>query len=223
MKIPFENIHLIKPNSKFSFLKYGALLYSEIKGLVFYEKYFDKINIENLTDSISKFLIELYNIPINKNNINEYRNKLIKQFNSDTLVLKQNLKGDILDKIIAFEKEYLDYINNLEDFHYIHGDLWEENMIISENYQELIGIVDFDNFGVADNAKDYASLLDFGFDFIKILVDKTKDIIKQKEEFIKRIKINQKLIEYEDLAYILREPKLEHRLNSKLHNLTELL
>ena len=35
--------------------------------------------------------------------------------------------------------------------------------------------------------------------------------------------MNQKLIEYEDLAYILREPKLEHRLTSKLHNLKELL
>lgn len=223
LKIPFENIRLIRPNSNFNCLKYGALLYTEIDGIVFYEKYFEKINIENLTNSISKFLIELYNIPINKNEINEYRNKLIKQFNSDTLVLKQNLKGDILDKINAFEKVYLDYMNNFDDFHYMHGDLWEENMIISENYQELIGIVDFDNFGIADIAKDYASLLDFGFDFINILIDKTKDIIKDREEFIKRIKINQTLIEYEDVAYILRDSKLEHRLSSKLKMLKGLL
>ena len=58
---------------------------------------------------------------------------------------------------------------SFEDFHYIHGDLWEENMIISKDYQDLVGIVDFDNFSLGDISKDYATLLDFGFNFINIL------------------------------------------------------
>jgi aminoglycoside phosphotransferase len=157
--------------------------------LVFYEKYFDKINIEKVTTTISKFLKELYCIPINKDNVQKARNKMKKSFNSDMLTIKKYFGNENIDKINAFENEYLDYLNNFDDFHYTHGDFWQENMIISEDYQDIVGVVDFDNFGLGDIAKDYASLLDFGFDFINILLDKTKDIIQDKENFIKRIKL----------------------------------
>ena len=213
---------IIKPNQNYPFFKYGGLLYIEIKGLVFYEKYFDKINIEKVTTTISKFLKELYCIPINKDEIKNVRNKILKSFNSDMLTIKKYFGNENIDKINTFEKEYLDYINNFDDYHYTHGDFWQENMIISEDYQDIVGVVDFDNFGLYDIAKDYASLLDFGFDFINILIDKTKDIIQDKENFIKRIKIYEKLIELEDVAYILRYENLRGRLNSKLENLKKL-
>lgn len=222
VQFPSNKISLIKPNQNYPFFKYGGLLYIEIKGLVFYEKYFDKINIEKISTTISKFLKELYCIPINKDDIERVRNKMIKSFNSDMLIIKKYFGNENIDKINAFENEYLNYINSFDDFHYTHGDFWQENMIISEDYQDIVGVVDFDNFGLGDIAKDYASLLDFGFDFINVLIDKTKDIIQDKEDFIKRIKIYEKFIELEDVAYILKYENLKGRLNSKLENLKKL-
>jgi len=222
VQFPSNKISLIKPNQNYPFFKYGGLLYIEIKGLVFYEKYFDKINIEKISTTISKFLKELYCIPINKDDIERVRNKMIKSFNSDMLIIKKYFGIENIDKINAFENEYLNYINSFDDFHYTHGDFWQENMIISEDYQDIVGVVDFDNFGLGDIAKDYASLLDFGFDFINVLIDKTKDIIQDKEDFIKRIKIYEKFIELEDVAYILKYENLKGRLNSKLENLKKL-
>ena len=222
VQFPSNKITLIKPNLNYPFFKYGGLLYIEIKGLVFYEKYFDKINIEKVTTTISKFLEELYSIPRNKDDIKKVRDKKLKSFNSDMLIIKKYFGNENIDKINVFENEFLDYINNFDDFHYIHGDFWQENMIISDDYQDLVGVVDFDNLGLGDIAKDYASLLDLGYDFINILIDKTKDIIQDKENFIKRVKIYEKLIELEDVAYILRYENLKGKLNSKLENLKKL-
>lgn len=224
IKIPFNEINLIKPNPNNEFFKFGGLIYIEIEGLIFYEKYFDKINIEKITDSISNFLKELYRIPINENDIKEIRLKNLKKYTKDFKLISNYFKENNIncDRFKNLENEYIDYIHKFEDFHYIHGDLWEENMIISEDYQNLIGVVDFDEFGISDSAKDYASLLDFGFEFIYKLIDKNKDIIKSKEEFIKRIKMYQKLIEIEDFAYILRDKNLFHKLPFKLKNLEKL-
>ena len=222
VKIPDKGIELIKPNEKNNFLKNGALIYEEIEGFIFYEKYFNKINKENISNKLSLFLRELYLIPINNTDIPQAKNKIISEFNDDIETIYSHFKGNNMGKINNFKEEFLEYIKDFNDFHYIHGDLWEENMIISYDYQDLVGIVDFDNFSLGDIAKDYATLLDLGFDFIDILLNKNIKCYKNKEEFIKRIKIYQKKIEIEDLAYILRDNNLKWRINSKIENLKEL-
>ena len=221
LKIPINDINLINPSQKNSFFKYGGLVYLEIQGFIFYEKYFDKVNIDNITDTISLFFKELYSIPINKDDIIKVKNNKISEFKSDIQAIKNYFKDKNINELITFEKEYLDYLNNFQDYHYIHGDLWEENMIISKDLKNLVGLVDFDNFGINDMAKDYASLLDFGIDFIYILIEKTKDIIKNKNDFMKRIKIYEKLIEIEDFAYVLKN-NIESKFESKLKNLKKL-
>ena len=221
LKIPINDINLINPSQKNSFFKYGGLVYLEIQGFIFYEKYFDKVNIDNITDTISLFFKELYSIPINKDDIIKVKNNKISEFKSDIQAIKNYFKDKNINELITFEKEYLDYLNNFQDYHYIHGDLWEENMIISKDLKNLVGLVDFDNFGINDMAKDYASLLDFGIEFIYILIEKTKDIIKNKNDFMKRIKIYEKLIEIEDFAYVLKN-NIESKFESKLKNLKKL-
>ena len=222
VKIPFKGIELINPNEKNNFLKNGALIYEEIEGLIFYEKYFNKINKENISNKLSLFLYELYLIPIKNSDIPIARDKIISDFNCDIETINDYFKGNNMDKINDFKEEFLEYIKNFDDFHYIHGDLWQENMIISYDYQDLIGIVDFDNLSIGDIAKDYATLLDLGFDFIDIILNKNKKCFGNKEDFVKRIKIYQKKIEIEDLAYILRDNNLKWRINSKIENLKEL-
>ena len=222
LKIPNKGINMIEPNEKNIFFKYGCLFYEEIEGLIFYEKYFEKINIENIANKLSSFLYELYLIPVNINDIPKVKSKIISLFNDDVETIKNYFNGKNLDKINEFEKEFLEYINEFDDYHYTHGDLWEENIIISDDYQELVGVVDFDNFGLGDIAKDYASMLDLGFDFVNLLINKNEKCFKDKEDFIRRIKIYQKKIEIEDLAYILKNDNLKWRLNSKIENLKNL-
>ena len=222
VKFPSKEIKLINPDEKNIFLKNGALFYEEIEGLIFYEKYFNKINLENISNKISRFLYELYLIPVNKFEIPEAKDKIISEFNYDIETINNYFEENNMNKINNFKDEFLEYIKNFEDFHYIHGDLWEENMIISKDYQDLVGIVDFDNFGLGDISKDYATLLDFGFDFINILFEKNKQCFKDKENFIFRIKLYQKKIEIEDLAYIIRDSNLKFRMESKIKNLKEL-
>ena len=224
VKIPFEGLLLIKPKENNIFLKNGALIYEEIAGNIFYLKYLNKINKENISNKISIFLKELYLIPININNIPKAKNKIISEFNNDIEIISNYLKekGNDIEKINKYKKDFLDYIKDFNDLHYIHGDLWEENMIISNDYQDLIGIVDFDNFNLGDIAKDYATLFDLGIDFINILIEKNKECFQNKEDFVKRIKIYQKKIEIEDFAYILRNNNLKWRINKKIENLKKL-
>ena len=177
-------------------------MYKIIEGIVFYEKYFNKINIENISDSIAKFLIELYKIPVNNNNIEQQRQSQIKILSKNITNVKNYFNNKNIEKLIKYENEFLEYIGQFEDFHYTHGDFWQENLIISEDFQNLIGVIDFDNFGISDIARDYAALFNFGYDFINKIVEKSSEIIKDKEEFLKRIKIYEKFIIIGCFAFI---------------------
>lgn len=216
VKFPNKELNLIKPMTNNDFFKNGALMYKEIEGIVLYEKYFNKINIENITDSIAKFLIELYKIPVDKNKLAQYREAQINVFSRNINNVKNYFNNKNIDKLIKYEKEYLDYINSFEDFHYTHGDFWNENLIISEDYQNLIGVIDFDNFGINDIARDYAALFTLGYDFINKIIEKSGEIIKNKEDFIKRVKIYEKFIIIGCFAFINinnnKKERIEHHL-----------
>ena len=205
VNFPSEEINIIKPNG--NFFKYGGLIYKYIDGIILKEKYFNKINTENIINKISEFLIEIYNIPLpnnyNKNKIIEqYLNEFINNINIIINYLKK--ENFIIDKLINLKNEYNEYINQFNDFSYIHGDFWQENLIISEDYQNLIGVIDFDDFKIGDIAKDFATLLDLGYDFINKIMNKCNSIIKNKIKFLERIKIQEKLIVVEDCSYIIK-------------------
>ena len=67
-------------------------MYKLIEGIVFYEQYFNKINIENITNSIAKFLIELYKIPANKSNIEQYKKDQINILTNNINNVKNYIK-----------------------------------------------------------------------------------------------------------------------------------
>ena len=219
VKFPNEELNLINPIKEDEFFKNGALMYIAIDGIVFYEKYLNKINIENITNSIAMFFIELYKIPINKNKIKDYREDQIKVFTRNINNVKNYFEYKNIDKLNKYELEYLDYINSFEDFHYTHGDFWQENLIISEDYQNLVGIIDFDNFGVNDIARDYAALFNLGYDFINKIIEKSGEIIKDKEDFIKRVRIYEKFIIIGCFAFINMNNNKKERLEVHLNQL----
>ena len=225
IKFPNEDLNLIKPINDNEFFKNGALMYKIIQGIIFSEKYLNKINRDNITTSISKFLIELYNIPLdtNPNKIKEYRQSQIKVLTRNLDNIKKYLNNKNVEKLETFGEEYYEYISKFEDFHYTHGDFWQENLIISDDYQNLIGVIDFDNFGINDIARDYASLFNLGYDFINIIIDKSSEIIKDRNDFMKRIKIYEKFIIIGCLAFIIinnknKKDRIEIHLNQLKKN-----
>ena len=205
IQIPFENLILIKSNNEF---KYGALIYKNITGIILKEKLFNKINIENITNLISNFLTELYNIPIDKNfSLENYKKTQLEYFNKILLTLKNYLQNNniLYDniKLLNLEKEYKNYLKEFKEPHFIHGDFWEENMIISNDYQNLLGIIDFD---------------DFGYDFIHIVLNKC-NFIKDKEEFIIKIKMFEKWVFLDDFFYLFCNWKKEDMLLKQIEEM----
>lgn len=223
IKIPFENLILIKSNNEF---KYGALIYKNITGIILKENLFNKINIENITNLISNFLTELYNIPIDKNfSLENYKKTQLDYFNTILLTLTNYLqnKNILYDniKLLNLENEYKNYLKEFKEPHFIHGDFWEENMIISNDYQNLLGIIDFDNFGIGDNALDFATLSDFGYDFINIVLNKC-NFIKDKEKFIIKVKMFEKWVYLDDFYYLFCNWKKEDMLLKEIEEMKKL-
>ena len=226
IKIPIDDLNLIKPNNEF---KYGCLIYKNIPGVIIKENIINKINIENITNSISNFLIELYNIKIKEDfSISEFKEKKLNYFNEITLTFKnylnnKNYKYD-KNKLLQFKEEYKNYLKEFNEPHYIHGDLWEENMIITEDYQNLSGIIDFDDFGIGDNALDFANLSDFGYDFINIVIQKCSSIINNVNvnDFIIKIKMYEKWVFLNNFFYLYQNYKNDCRLEQIIEEMKEL-
>ena len=94
-------------------------------------------------------------------------------------------------------------------------------MIISNDYQNLLGIIDFDNFGIGDNALDFATLSDFGYDFINIVLNKC-NFIKDKKEFIIKIKMFEKWVYLDDFYYLFSNWKKDDMLIKEIDEMKKL-
>ena len=94
-------------------------------------------------------------------------------------------------------------------------------MIISNDYQNLLGIIDFDNFGIGDNALDFATLSDFGYDFIHIVLNKC-NFIKDKKEFIIKIKMFEKWVYLDDFYYLFSNWKKDDMLIKEIDEMKKL-
>ena len=55
--------------------------------MILYEKYFNKINKENLSSKLSLFLNELYLIPIKESDIPKSKNKIIFELKEDIEII----------------------------------------------------------------------------------------------------------------------------------------
>ena len=94
-------------------------------------------------------------------------------------------------------------------------------MIISNDYQNLLGIIDFDNFGIGDNALDFATLSDFGYDFINIVLNKC-NFIKDKKEFVIKIKMFEKWVYLDDFYYLFSNWKKDDMLIKEIDEMKKL-
>ena len=116
------------------------------------------------------------------------------KMNQSVSELEKRVDKNEYDKIIKWSNEYKNYLLSFDDYHFIHGDLWYENYILNE-YNELVGIVDFENAGIGDPANDIVPLYYLGQDFVNKFLKYYK---YNNSEVIKRIPM---LIKAREICY----------------------
>lgn len=74
----------------------------------------------------------------------------------------------------------------------IHGDLYASHLIVSEDRKRLSGVIDFSDRRIADPARDFAELWEFGDEFVKEVYQnytgpKDKDFLHRSRLYYKRM------------------------------------
>ena len=177
-------IELIAPNNEYP---NGAMIYRMIKGNALTEDKFKNVDYNNLAKQLAEFMNEIYEIPVIFDK-NTYIESELKYTKENIKLLKQYFNIDKYNLILSWYDEYVNYLKNFDDYHFIHGDLWYENYIIDEN-NKLVGIVDFENARFGDPARDIAALNYLGNDFINEFLKYYKynndDLLKRISMFVK--------------------------------------
>lgn len=103
-------------------------------------------------------------------------------------LLREYLDDEKYSLLLNWYNEYIEYLSEFDNYHFIHGDLWYENYILDDN-DELTGIIDFENAKYGDPASDISALCYLGNEFINLFLkyykNSDKDIEKRINMFIK--------------------------------------
>lgn len=185
VKIP-QDITLIEKSKDYP---YGGLKYKLIKGKVFNYNDQEIYNMNAIASKLGGFLNELHGIRVNYNKeevINHEKNRVERNikllFNYLSYQDKENVK--------KWQEEYYQELDCYTDYCLVHGDLWYENYIITEDGQDLKGIIDFENTSIFMKEYDFVPFLYISKEFLE-------QVIKSYHG-----NINRKLI---DLLFVRRE------------------
>ncbi len=199
--VPFS-VKKFEPSKEYP---YGALRTEWIYGTVLDYEHLDKINTANFIDKIVEFLMELYVIDVTAYDydfdITEYRKNMMITVDTNIDILKDYLNDDEMMKLVNWRKKYKKYLNSFDDYHFIHGDMWYENFIFSNDYQNLIGIIDWENARIDDPAVDLAALSCISSDIVDKIIDRLAFL---SEDIKDRVKLHAELKDLLSLEYILR-------------------
>ena len=177
-------IELIAPNNEFP---NGAMVYKMIKGHTFTKSYIGKVDKEQLAKKLADFMNELYEVPV----IFDKKIYVEQELNNAKInleLLREYLDDEKYSLLLNWYNEYIEYLSEFDNYHFIHGDLWYENYILDDN-DELTGIIDFENAKYGDPASDISALCYLGNEFINLFLkyykNSDKDIEKRINMFIK--------------------------------------
>ncbi len=201
VEVPFS-VKKFEPSKEYP---YGALRTEWIYGSVLDYQHLDKFNKANFIDKIVSFFMELYVIDITAYDydfdIVEYRKNKMLTVDANIEILKDYLNEEELLKLVNWRKKYKKYLNSFDDYHFIHGDMWYENFIFSNDYQNLIGIIDWENARIDDPAVDLAALSCISSDIVDKIIDRLAFL---SEDIKDRVKLHAELKDLLSLEYILR-------------------
>jgi len=203
--------YFIESSESFPF---GVLCYPKIRGTVITKGIIREINLQNLTGEIAGFLVALHSV-----NTDSLELTLLDIFEENQQLRDHILPTleQILDRrernlVVRWWKEYLE---NDDHFKFkpvlVHGDLWYENLILTQNLQNLVGVIDFEACGLRDPAADFAPLMHLGLCFCQdVFFAYSKDRENDSVAFHKRIQLHWERREFGGIRYsILNDDRKE--------------
>ena len=108
-----------------------------IKGHTFTKSYIDKVDKEQLAKKLADFMNELYEVPV----IFDKKIYVEQELNNAKInleLLREYLDDEKYSLLLNWYNEYIEYLSEFDNYHFIHGDLWYENYILDDN-DELTG------------------------------------------------------------------------------------
>ncbi len=167
VRVP-QQLRLIPPNNTYSF---GALQYTYIPGSVLTESALRHANMKNIAARLGMFLRELHTIPLTdiapKFDPSRYLAEQRAILARNIQALKNHISAHQLEALTRWQQAFETYLQQNHTFCLVHGDLWYENYILTSDYKNLIGIVDWENAHISDPAEDFCALTYLGNDFVK--------------------------------------------------------
>ena len=149
---------------------YGVMGYPKICGVVLSMENIDEANLQNVSAEVAEFLVALHNLDTRPLGLNQpdYLEQ-DRQLRDHVLpTLERVMERREFNLIDRWWKEYLENEDNFRfDPAFGHGDLWYENLILSQNLQHIVGVIDFEACGLRDPASDFAPLNHLSLDFCR--------------------------------------------------------
>ena len=155
--------------------RYGAERYRKIDGVPLTRDDLEKTDLHKVGTDLGWFLGKLHSISatgFEDLREPELHQKLRATRDGCLSVLRERLSSAEYDLI---EKWFDTTVEEFAQVEYhpvpIHGDLWYENIIVDEDYETVLGILDFETFAVGDPAKDFAPFMYVGKGFLNSALD----------------------------------------------------
>jgi aminoglycoside phosphotransferase (APT) family kinase protein len=213
---------LIESSSAFP---HGLMCYPRIIGTVLTKENIPKANLTNLALETAGFLTSLHSIDISTFELDQPDIRLeTKLLRDETLpILKQSLNDREYDLVFRWWTSYIDSEDNFTfDPVFIHGDLWYENLILTEDLQHLAGVIDFEACGLKDPAADFAPLTYLGTSFCESVLSEYLRLCNGRKidnaAFSRRIKCYAETREFGGLRYAIEHDNGKE-LEDSLHKL----
>lgn len=196
-----KDIRLIEPSE--DLFEFGGELYQCIKGKIFNIDKKDNYNLTKIAKDLANFLNELHNINVYDFNPTfspeRYKQEEKKLLARNIMLLKKILPSSDINKLKKWRDKYFEILENTENFSVIHGDFWYENYIISEDNQNLVGIIDFENTTIADPMTDLAPILYIGKKFLTQLLKDYQLPYKNIYEKIKVLSERREIVSFQHI------------------------
>ncbi len=115
-------------------------------------------------------------------------------------MLKTNLNEKQLDALNIWLREYKNYLNNNNEFHIIHADLWYENCLLDNQTNQLTAVLDWENLKIGTVAEELASVKYLGEEFLINLLKTYKGNYPNIEKDIQLQLVKGKIVSYKSIC-----------------------
>jgi aminoglycoside phosphotransferase (APT) family kinase protein len=191
---------------------YGVMGYKKIEGAIPNPHKFSREDLVTLATQMAKLLLQFHLTKITREMENmdfsraDYSQKKLQEtWNNASDWLRKNVTDNEYAKVKRWWESAISFFQvNKEEYVFVHGDPWYENIILDKR-GNIKGIIDFDKVGFADRAVDFVVQQYISTEFMNMVIQQYQKLGgKLGNEFEKRVKLLSGIKRLEDLNYCLK-------------------